>query len=68
MSDHKFKIGQMLNYTPHRINYHAGSGRCKVVRLLATDGNDPEYRIKCTNENFDRVIVESELAQSAYTL
>lgn len=62
MTDHKFKIGQTLNYIPHRINYSAGPGKCKIVRLLATEGEDPKYRIKCTNENFDRVVQESELA------
>ncbi len=60
MTDHKFKIGQTLNYAPRR-NYSAGLGKCKIVRLLATDGDDPKYRIKCTNENFDRVVQESEL-------
>ncbi len=68
MTDHKFKIGQTLNYTPHRINYSAGPGRCKIVRLLSTDDNDPKYRIKCTNENFDRVVVESELASPSSSL
>jgi len=61
MSDHKFKIGQALNFTPHRVSFGAGPGKCKIVRLLATDTNDPQYRIKCTTESFERVVRESEL-------
>jgi hypothetical protein len=61
MSEHKFKMGQALNFTPHRISFGAGPSKCKVVRLLATDGDDPQYRIKCTTESFERVVRESEL-------
>ena len=61
MSDHKFKVGQSLHYKPHRINVSAGPSRCKVMRLMASEGNDPQYRIRCTNENFERVAHESEL-------
>jgi hypothetical protein len=34
---------------------------CKVIRLLPADSDEPLYRIKCTNENFERVVRESEL-------
>jgi hypothetical protein len=61
MSEHKFKIGQALNFTPHRISFGAGQSKCKVMRLLATDGEDPQYRIKCMTESFERVVRESEL-------
>ncbi len=62
MADHKFKIGQTLNYQPHRTSYSAGPNKCKILKLLSTEGYDPKYRIKCLNENFDRVVEESELA------
>lgn len=61
MSDHKFKVGQTLQFKPHRMNISVGPGRCKVIRLMATDGSDPQYRIRCTNESFERVAHESEL-------
>ncbi len=61
MSDHKFKSGETLNYMPHRINFSVGPGKCRVVRLLSTEGEDPQYRVKCANENFERVVRESEL-------
>ena len=61
MSDHRFKVGQALNFTPHRQNAGARPSMCKVTRQLATDGEDPQYRVKCTNEAFERVVRESEL-------
>lgn len=62
MSEHKFKIGQALNFTPHRVGFGAGPSKCKIVRLLATESNEPRYRIKCTTESFERVVAESELS------
>jgi hypothetical protein len=61
MSEHKFKVGQSVSYTPHRINISSGPGKCKILRLLATDGDNPQYRVKCTTETFERVVWESEL-------
>jgi hypothetical protein len=61
MSEHKFKIGQSLNFTPHRMSFGAGPSKCKVVRLLSTDSDEPKYRIKCLAESFERVVQESEL-------
>ena len=61
MSDHKFKIGQTLHFTPHRSTGVARAGTCKVMRLVSSDGADPQYHIKCLNESFERVAWESEL-------
>lgn len=65
MADHRFKIGQTLTFVPHRTSYGAGSSSCKVVRLLSTESSDPQYRIKCTAETFERVVRESELVLRA---
>jgi len=56
-------VGQALRYTP-RASFRGGeiSLKCEVVRQLSTDGDNPQYRVKCTNENFDRVVVESQLS------
>jgi hypothetical protein len=61
MSAHKFKIGQTLNFSPHRMNAQARPGKCKVTRLVSTEGDTPQYRVKCLTENFERVVWESEL-------
>jgi len=62
MAEHQFKVGQSLNFTPHRVSAGASPSKCKVTKQLSTDGNDPQYRVKCTNEAFERVVRESELA------
>jgi hypothetical protein len=59
--DHKFEIGQGLNFTPRRTTYGLSRSACEVVRLLPVEGDEPQYRIKCANENFERVVRESEL-------
>jgi hypothetical protein len=63
MSGHKFKIGQGLRFTPRRTTpVGMGQNPCKVMRLLPTESDEPQYRIKCTNENFERVVREGELS------
>jgi hypothetical protein len=37
------------------------SGKYKVVRLLPSDGDDYQYRIKSAGEAFERVAKESQL-------
>jgi hypothetical protein len=32
---------------------------------VASDGDIPQYRIKCTTENFERIVWESELERAA---
>jgi hypothetical protein len=59
--EHKFEIGQGLNFTPRRTTYGLSRSACEVLRLLPKEGDEPQYRIKCSNENFERVVRESEL-------
>jgi hypothetical protein len=61
MSEHKFRVGQKLDFLQHRIRIQLAPAACQIVKLLSTDSGDPQYRIKCTNENFERVARESEL-------
>jgi hypothetical protein len=61
MSDHKFKVGQTLNFNPHRLSSHARPAKCKIIRLISGDGDNRQYRVKCTTESFERVVWESEL-------
>jgi hypothetical protein len=61
MSAHRFSLGQPLRFTPPRLYNGESSKPCQVVRLLSTDGDDPQYRVKCTAEIFERVVWESQL-------
>ncbi len=59
---HKFGIGETVYFTASNVARPAASGAYEVVRLLPTDGDDFQYRIKSTTEAFERVAKESQLA------
>jgi hypothetical protein len=58
---HKFRVGQAVFYTSSPISRPGASGSYKVVRLLPSDGEDYQYRIKNPGEAFERVAKESQL-------
>ena len=58
---HKFRVGQTVLYTSSPITRPGASGTYKVVRLLPSDGDDYQYRIKNPDEAFERVAKESQL-------
>jgi hypothetical protein len=58
---HKFRVGQTVFYTSSPISRPGATGSYKVVRLLPSDGDDYQYRIKHAGEAFERVAKESQL-------
>jgi hypothetical protein len=63
MAQHKYKVGQFVDYRPGRLGRSLlASSRYKILRLLPAEGGDPHYRIKSTDEAFERVAKEHELA------
>lgn len=58
---HKFSVGQTVLFTSSPISRPGASGTYKVVRLLPSDGDDYQYRIKNSGEAFERVAKESQL-------
>jgi hypothetical protein len=58
---HKFRVGQAVFYTSSPITRPGASGSYKVVRLLPSEGDDYQYRIKHAGEAFERVARESQL-------
>jgi hypothetical protein len=61
LQTHKFQVGQSVFYTSSPISRPGASGSYKVVRLLPSDGDDYQYRIKNPGEAFERVAKESQL-------
>jgi hypothetical protein len=61
LGTHKFHVGQTVFYTSSPISRPGASGSYKVVRLLPSDGEDYQYRIKNPGEAFERVAKESQL-------
>jgi hypothetical protein len=58
---HKFRVGQTVLYTSSPISRPGASGAYKVVKLLPSDGDDYQYRIRNSGEAFERVAKESQL-------
>ena len=58
---HKYQVGQTVFYTSSPISRPGANGSYKVVRLLPSDGEDYQYRIKNPGEAFERVAKESQL-------
>jgi hypothetical protein len=58
---HKYHVGQTVSYTSSPISRPGASGGYMVVKLLPSDGDDYQYRIKNAGEAFERVAKESQL-------
>jgi len=58
---HKFGIGERVYFTASNVSRPAAGGVYQVIRLLPTDGDDCQYRIKSSSEAFERVAKESQL-------
>lgn len=63
MSQHKFRVGQLVDYNPGRMGMSASAREYKILRLLPPEGNDLLYRIKSIGEAFERVAKERELSR-----
>ena len=59
---HKFSVGSTVYFTASNVSRPAATGTYEVIRLLPTEGDDCQYRIKSANEAFERVAKESQLA------
>ena len=58
---HKYKVGATVYFTASNVSRPAAGGTYEVIRLLPTEGDDCQYRIKSTTEAFERVAKESQL-------
>jgi hypothetical protein len=58
---HKYNVGETVYFTASNVARPAASGTYEVIRLLPTDGDDCQYRIKSSTEAFERVARESQL-------
>jgi hypothetical protein len=65
MAQHRFKIGQTVNFTPGRFGRGAAGTIYKVTQLLPPEGDDFQYRIKSAAEPHERVVKESQLDLAA---
>jgi hypothetical protein len=62
---HKFQIGQAVRFTSSPLTRPGANGSYKIVKLLPSDGDDYQYRIKNPGEAFERVAKESQLDRAS---
>jgi hypothetical protein len=58
---HRYHVGDVVYYTSPSFGRAAATGSYIVVKLLPSEGDDYQYRIKNTDEAFERVAKESQL-------
>jgi hypothetical protein len=61
LKTHKFQVGQSVYFTSGTMGRPGASGSYRIVRLLPSEGDDYQYRIKSAGEAFERVAKESQL-------
>jgi hypothetical protein len=64
LNTHKFRLGQTVYFTAKPLGHMTANGSYQIVKLLPSDGDEHQYRIKSTNEAFERVAKESQLDRS----
>ena len=64
MGDHRFKVGQSVNYTSGPRSQAGSSGVYKITQLLPPDGEERQYRIKSADEPHERVVKETDLKRA----
>lgn len=55
MDTHKFRLGQTVYFTAKPLGHMTANGSYQIVKLLPSDGEEHQYRIKSTDEAFERV-------------
>lgn len=58
---HKFQVGQIVYYSAPTFGRAPAPGNFTVVKLLPSEGDEQQYRIKSNGEAFERVAKESQL-------
>jgi hypothetical protein len=63
MSEHKFKVGQLVEYDPGPLGVAASARPYKILRLLPAEDGELRYRIKSISETFERIAKERDLVR-----
>ena len=61
MSEHKFVVGQRVQFLPDWFIDPTTEGQYTVVRLFPKEGHLPQYRIKSEQDGHERMVLEDRL-------
>ncbi len=62
---HKFTVGQVVDFLPAAADGNVRRGRYTIQRLLPSEQGEPQYRVRHALDGYERVVTESR-AQPAY--
>lgn len=65
MSEHKFVVGQSVQFSPDWLIDKTTEGQYTIVRLFPKVGNSPQYRIKSERDGHERMVLEDRLDRLA---
>ncbi|MBU6497206.1 MAG: hypothetical protein KGJ41_12420 [Rhodospirillales bacterium] len=61
MAQHKFAVGEMVDFRPGARDGNVPQGKYKIQRLLPSETSDMQYRVKHAVDGHERVVPESKL-------
>ena|SRR5579872_4137355 len=61
ISEHRFHIGQSVQFFPGPGIDHRSRGQYTIVLLRPLDGGAPQYRVKHKVDGHERIVCENEL-------
>jgi hypothetical protein len=61
MIQHKFAVGQEVDFLPGRMDFNVPRGTYTIVRQLPIEANDCQYRVKYGRDGHERIMRESQL-------
>jgi hypothetical protein len=62
---HKFRIGDNVHFIAGLLGRESAGGVYQVVRLLPSDGDEQQYRVKSPTEPHERVAKQSQIERAA---
>ncbi len=65
MPEHKFVVGQKVQFSPDWLLDKTTEGQYTIVRLFPKVGNLPQYRIKSELDGHERMVLEDRLDRPA---
>ena len=64
MALHRFRVGESVHFMSGSVGKGGTSGVFEVVRILPSDGDEQQYRIKSVTEPHERVARQSQLERT----
>jgi hypothetical protein len=58
---HKFAVGQVVNFLPGPLDRNVPRGKYTIQRQLPSETMDLRYRVKHATDGHERVVSESQL-------